>query len=219
MWKGCSKGWGKSDSDEEGKGKGKGCGKGWWGKGWWGKGCGEEDDKCGDVHTKWNGNEDAMGCGDDATAKGCKGGKGKGGKGKGGKGKGGHHHHGRPLVRALVRLGGMERSEARETLDAAKEGDAAAQAKIGAVVEVVEISSTSESGTSSDSSDEEHKERKMAAVKLLKLLADGDLEAFEEAKQTLKEQLGHHGLGRGKGFMPVSSELLLRRSRHRSKTF
>merc|ERR1719199_2062234 len=89
------------------------------------------------------------------------------------------HHAGHPLVRALVELTGMERSEARETLAAAKHGDSEACEKIAAALETL---------------DEESCQK--PPVKLLHLLANRDLERFRgeacamrhERKAEKKEQ-------------------------------
>lgn len=118
-----------------------------------------------------------------------------GGKGGcGGKGHGGKGRHGcRPLVHALVRLTGMDRDVAREAIDGAQGGDQAAQAKIAAALEAAGVSS---SDTSSDSGAEGGSCR--PGVALLQLLARGELDAFEAAR----EELGvHHKHGRMFGMM------------------
>jgi len=173
--------WKEGKMEGSGRGWGKGCmmGKGW-GKGMKGKG----DDDCRGVS---GGEESFSGCGK--------------GSGRGWKG------HGKPLVRALVRLTGMEHCEARQAIDAATEGDVEAQSKIGAALETVDLSSSSSSssGTSSESSEEDCGRRyklKLMALKLLRLLAEGDLDSFTEAKAKLGQKMrGRHGHCKGgKGF-------------------
>ena len=138
-------------------------------------------------------------------------GKGKDGKGKDGKGKGKwcrEKTKGHGGAKLLAKLTGMEFREAACVYEDAKNGDEAAQAKIGAALEASDLSI----------SDDEKGVKKKKLVKMFQLLASGDIAGFKEIQTLLLKdhmekkhkcdgnnwaeagfEFCKHGFGMGKG--------------------
>ena len=117
------------------------------------------------------------------------------------------------LVHTLGSLTGMEKHETQSILEAARIGNKEAQERIKValdtdyvVVDGLESSADTNPPSLEGSTEEAEMGQRGAGVQLLRLLAEGELERFEEARQemceakaALRAKTGCHGKGKGKG--------------------